>query len=182
MAENARLSEVVHYVVAHCEPEKLGATKLNKILWYADVIYYREHGRTITGEEAYEKRQFGPMPKNIYGIIRSLQAAGKIRERRMPTPAGVRREFVWLEPAPVEQFSAEEIDLLRNVMEAICEGHSAASISEQTHDTLWEETEIGQDISVKAGAVIPNEITPDAIKWARGKFDEYRAAGHRLPD
>jgi hypothetical protein len=177
-----RLSAVTHYVIAHCTAEKLGTTKLNKVLWYADVIFYRLHGKTITGEEAYEKRQYGPVPKNINAILRSLQTAGKIKERINPTPVGVRSEFVWLELPDVEQFSAEEIDVLRDVMQQVCDGHSAASISDSTHDALWDETEIGQDMSIEAGAIVPSEITPDAIKWAKGAFDEYRAAGNRLPD
>ena len=183
MAPNQdRLSAVTHYVIAHCTPEKLGATKLNKVLWYADVIFYRLHGRTITGEEAYEKRQFGPVPKNINGILRTLQSAGKIKERINPTPVGARREFVWLEPPPVEKLTAEEVDVLRDVMQQVCDGHSATTISDATHDALWDETEIGQDMSVKAGAIVPGEITPDAIAWAKEAFDEYRKAGNRFPD
>jgi hypothetical protein len=41
-----RLLWATHYVIARCDPAKLGATKLNKVLWFADVIYYRRHGRT----------------------------------------------------------------------------------------------------------------------------------------
>jgi hypothetical protein len=177
-----RLAEVTHYVIAHCPPDKLGATKLNKVLWYSDVLFYRQHGRTITGADTYEKRQFGPVPFGIYDILRRLEAAGAIKARMTPTPAGLRREFVWLTPPPVENFSVEEIEMLRDVMAAICDGHSAQSISELTHDALWDETEIGQPMSVRAGAIISAEITPDAIKWAKGAFDEYRAAGHRIPD
>jgi hypothetical protein len=181
-SKDARLGEVAHYVIAHCAPEKLGATKLNKVLWYSDVVFYRLYGRTITGQDAYEKRQYGPVPKNINSILGALRTQGKIKERQNPTPAGPRREFVWLEPAPVENFTAEEIDILRNIMEHICEGHSAASISDLTHDALWDETEFGQEMSVKAGAVLPAEITPEAMQWAKGAFDEYRASGKRLPD
>jgi Protein of unknown function (DUF4065) len=181
-SKDARLSEVAHYVIAHCTPDKLGATKLNKVLWYSDVIFYRLHGRTITGEEAYEKRQFGPVPKNINVILRSLGVACKIKERANPTPASLRREFVWLEAPAIENFSAEEIEILRNVMDQVCDGHSAASISDLSHDALWDETEIGQDMSVKAAAVFPGEITPDAIRWAKEALDEYRSAGNRLPD
>jgi hypothetical protein len=50
MASNQnRLAGVTHYVIERCEPAKLGATRLNKILWYSDVLYYRHHGCTITG-------------------------------------------------------------------------------------------------------------------------------------
>jgi hypothetical protein len=34
-----RLVCVTHYVIKRCDPAKLGATKLNKVLWFADVIY-----------------------------------------------------------------------------------------------------------------------------------------------
>jgi hypothetical protein len=181
-ADQERLSTTTHYVITHCPPEMLGATKLNKVLWYADVIFYRLHGRSITGEEAYEKRQYGPVPKNINTVLRSLQAAGKIKERAGPTPVGTRREFVWLEPPALEKFLPEEIDVLRDVMQQVCDGHSAASISDLTHDALWDETEIGQDMSIRAAAVLPGEITPDAIKWAKRAFDEYSATGNRLPN
>ena len=178
MAANPRLSDVVHYVIAHCPPDRLGATKLNKVLWYADMLYYRQHGKTITGAESYVKLQHGPVPKDIGPTIGALKQSGKIVERATPTPAGVRREFLWLEPAPVQKFAPEEIDALRDVMGWICNGESAASISELTHDALWEETAIGQDMPVKAGAVVPAEITPEAIQWAQGVFDEHRKAGN----
>jgi hypothetical protein len=181
-ANHARLAEVAHYVIAHCPPDKLGATKLNKVLWYADVLFYREHGRTITGADTYEKRQFGPVPFGIYPTLRALEQAGAIKVRMTPTPAGARREFVWLTPPPVDKFTVEEIETLRDIMAAICDGHSAASISDLTHDALWDETEIGQPMSVKAGSIFPAEITPEAMNWAKEAFNEYRAAGHRIPD
>jgi hypothetical protein len=181
MAQDERLARVAHYVIAHCPPEKLGATKLNKVLWYSDVLFYRASGRSITGGEAYEKRQFGPVPKNINGVLRALRAEGKIQERSSPTPAGSRREFLWVQHPDLDGFEPEEIDTLRDVMAWICDGESAVSISEKTHDALWDETEIGLDISVRAGAIFPAEITPEAIQWAKGAFDEYRKAGNRVP-
>ena len=65
MASNQdRLLCVTHYVIKRCDPAKLGATKLNKVLWFADVIYYRRHGRTITASDNYVKQQFGPVQRN----------------------------------------------------------------------------------------------------------------------
>ncbi len=42
---------VIHYVISHTEPEKLGAVKLNKVMWRADVEHYRRYGKTITGQK-----------------------------------------------------------------------------------------------------------------------------------
>jgi hypothetical protein len=72
----------------------------------------------------------------------------------------------------VDTFESEEIDVLHEVMAWICDGESAKSISDLTHDALWEETEIGAPMLVRAGAVVPAEITPEAIDWAKGAFPQ----------
>jgi hypothetical protein len=161
-----RLTDTAHYVIARSQPDKLGAIKLNKVLWYADLIAYRRTGKTITGSETYIKRQFGPVPDGILATLRRLEGEQKILVRTSETPIGQRREFLWLKKPDVKAFSAGEIDVINEVMDWICNGESAKSISEKTHDALWEETEIGGPMSVKAGAVVPAEISPEAIAWA----------------
>ncbi len=171
MASNQdRLSSVTHYIIARCDPAKLGATKLNKILWFADVSYYRRHGRTITGADNYMKQQFGPVQRNMLGVLDKLKQEGKIAERPTETPVGFRREYVWLEEPDLTQFKADEVDLLNEVMDWICNGESAKSISDKSHDALWDETEIGAPMSVPAGAVFPGEITAEAVEWAKSAF------------
>lgn len=169
-SNNDRLAGTAHYVIARSQPEKLGAIKLNKVLWYADLIFYRRHGRTITGAETYVKRQYGPVPDRIVPTIAALEQAGKIFTRNTETPVGIRREFLWMQKPDLGQFGPEEIDVLNEVMEWICDGESAKSISEKTHDALWDETEIGGHIPVGAGAIQAAEITPQAVDWARGAF------------
>jgi hypothetical protein len=168
--EKDRLASVVHYVIARCDPQKLGATKLNKVLWFADVLYYRRHGRTLTGVDNYMKQQFGPVQRNMLGVLAELKRDGKIIERAGDTPVGFRREYIWLKEPDLSQFKADEIDLLNAVMERICDGESAKSISEKSHDALWDETEIGAPMPIRAGAVVPAEITAEAVKWAQDAF------------
>ncbi len=171
MASNEdRLPSVTHYVIARCDPAKLGATKLNKVLWFADVIYYRRHGRTITGVDNYVKQQFGPVQRNMLGVLEKLKKEGKIAERPSDTPVGIRREYVWLEEPTLAPFAGDEVDLLNEVMDWICNGESAKSISDKSHDVLWEETEIGAAMPVAAGAVVPAEITAEAVEWAKSAF------------
>lgn len=171
MASNQdRLPSVTHYVIARCDPAKLGATKLNKILWFSDVLYYRRHGRTITGADNYVKQQFGPVQKNMLGVLDELKRDGKIVERTSDTPLGFRREYVWLKEPDLTTFTAEEIDVLIEVMDWICNDETAKSVSEKSHDALWDETEIGESMPVRAGAVVPAEITPEAVEWAKSAF------------
>ena len=85
MSDTDRFKELVHYVCHHCDDtRKMGAIKLNKILWCADTYAYRLYGRTISGETAYIKRQHGPVPKRIVATLKDLEQEGliKIREGR----------------------------------------------------------------------------------------------------
>jgi hypothetical protein len=55
-----KFKALVHYIVASCDdPQRLGATKLNKVLWFADAFSYRATKNSIT-DETYVKRQRGP--------------------------------------------------------------------------------------------------------------------------
>jgi hypothetical protein len=165
-----RLLCVTHYIIKRCDPAKLGATKLNKVLWFADVIYYRRHGRTITASDNYIKQQFGPVQKNMLGVLSELKREGKIVERTGDTPVGFRREYVWLKEPDLTPFRADEIDVLNEVMDWICDSESAKSVSDKSHDGLWDETEIGASMPVRAGAVVPAEITLEAVEWAKNAF------------
>ncbi len=73
-----KFRDLVHYVCWKCEdPSQLGATKLNKIAWFADVYAYRRDGVSMTGE-SYVKRQFGPVPRSILPTLALLQREGKL--------------------------------------------------------------------------------------------------------
>jgi Protein of unknown function (DUF4065) len=171
MASNQdRLPSVTHYIIWRSDPAKLGATKLNKVLWFADVIYYRRHGHTITGSDNYVKQQFGPVQKNMLSVLEELKRERKIAERIGDTPIGFRREYVWLTEPDLAPFMADEIDVLNEVMNWICNDETAKSISDKSHDALWDETEIGETMPVRAGAVVPAEITPEAMDWAKRAF------------
>ena len=170
MTTNPRLATIVHYVIARSDPEKLGATKLNKVLWYADIVFYRRHGKTLTGEDTYIKRQFGPVPSAITPTLETLRRDGKILERTVETPAGNRRQFLWLEQPDLATLNSEEIDVIHEVMDWICNNESAKSISDKTHDALWQETEIGAPMSVRAASIVSAEISPEAIEWAKKAF------------
>jgi hypothetical protein len=158
-------------VIARCNPQKLGATKLNKVLWFSDVVYYRRHGETITGTDEYVKLQHGPVPRNMVAVLEGLKREAKIIERKAEPFVGYqRREFIWTKEPDIRSLEAEEVDVLNEVMDWICDGESARSISDKSHDVLWEETEIGAPMPVRAAAALPAEITPEAVEWARDAF------------
>lgn len=175
-----RLAKMVHFVVQHTPPEKLGATKLNKVLWFADVMHYRLHGKSISRAAAYVKNKYGPTPKGIMQVLSELKASGSIMERSVSTPAGPRREFVWLREADTDSFSAAELETLRVVIEW-ASPMTAKEISDESHDALWEETEAGQPISIAAASVIPSEPDAEDLAWADAVFAQHDDDALRAP-
>ena len=167
LAKQDRTEVVAHYVIARAHPDKLGAVKLNKVMWFADLEAYRRFGRTVTGQLSYEKRQYGPVPNNIVKSIRRLEQADLIATRDVPTFGGTRREHVWLKKPDLSGFTAVEIDILNEAIDWVCEEHTAKSISALSHDALWEQAELGEQIPIGAATVVPDEIDGKDMEWAR---------------
>lgn len=151
MTSRKRLKALVHYMCDRCgDPTKLGATKLNKALWYADTFAYRLLGRTISGEQGYIKRQFGPVPRRILEALRALEAEGAIRVRESDYFGKPKREFISLEPADDSLFSDDELDIVNQVIRVVCDEHTATSISDLSHDIIWAAAGMGEEIPIFA--------------------------------
>ena len=66
----------MHAVLLHifhaCEKVKLGAVKLNKIIYVLDMIYYVHTRSSVTGA-TYRKRQNGPESDQLLFILRDIE-------------------------------------------------------------------------------------------------------------
>jgi len=169
MSDN-RLATLAHYVIWRCDPSKLGATKLNKILWFADVEAFRLNGNTISGADAYEKRPFGPVPKGILRAIGALTDEGKVVTSEQNYYGRPKRMFFSLARPDLSAFSGDEIAIIDMVADSISSGHTAESISVLSHDALWDEIEDGADIPISAAAITEGEVTGGDMEWARAAF------------
>jgi hypothetical protein len=165
-----RLAALAHYVIWRCNPADLGAVKLYKILWFADLERYRQTGRTITGATAYTKRQYGPVPKGIMQALETLEHEQKIAKGSQNYYGRPKTMFLARSRPDLHPFDAAEIAIVDMIADVICQKHTATSISELTHDALWSEAEIGDDMSIGAASVIAGEITPDDLDWATKAF------------
>lgn len=76
MFDRERYKALLHYICRYTarEPEKLGLTKLHKILWFIDGQSFLRHGETITGEN-YIKHRYGPFSVHADEVISELRAA-----------------------------------------------------------------------------------------------------------
>lgn len=140
-----KLKKLTHYICDRCnDPTTLGATKLNKILWYSDRLAFLWLGKPITNE-TYIKKQFGPVPKHIDEVVSFLEDEGDLVEKWV-RDIYPRREYISLKEPDISVFSAEEISLVDGLIDKICNHHTATSISNASHGKIWELASIGEDI------------------------------------
>ena len=69
----AKLKDVILYACSRCEPSRLGAVKLHKILYFSDMIYYANVGAPLTGA-TYRKRPMGPTCDQLLATLNELVA------------------------------------------------------------------------------------------------------------
>jgi hypothetical protein len=143
-----------------------GATKLNKVLWYADARAYVLTGRPITGA-TYIREKYGPVPRPGMPAREELAREGKIRI----IPARNEydnTQFRALEPPDVSFLTEQERESVDYWIKHIDEDHTAASISEQTHDYSWDIAEMGEVIPFHACfATRVREPSGKELNWAR---------------
>lgn len=168
---NNKLEKVAHFVIARTFARELGATKLNKVLWLADIIAFRERSDSVTGVENYKRLPHGPVPIQITSALKNLKEDNLIAESSNPTPLGNRREFVSLVEPDIESFSKSDIDIIHRAIEFITP-LSAAKISEITHDSYWEEVPENGDMAPSAASLVLRDFDESSIAWAEKELAE----------
>lgn len=172
-----RLKALIHYVCDKTEdPSTLGRVKLNKVPWYADTIAFMLHGQSITGER-YIKRQYGPVPAKFQAVIRQLEADKKIVQGKATIFNLTKHEFTSLVKPDISMFSSEEMEIINAAYEHVCLNHTAKSVSDETHDDIWELAQIGEEIPMETVfAAQLAEVTEDDITWAKQELGLERKA------
>ncbi|MBD1871830.1 SocA family protein [Cyanobacteria bacterium FACHB-471] len=173
MENKERLKNLILYICSECKDiEKLGATKLNKILWFADSIVYKQTGSSITGTK-YKKLQYGPVPMQIVEVLSELENEGKL-EIQEENYFGLRKkQFKALSEPQIDLFSATELKFVDFLVHDVCKNHTASSISDLSHDMSWNAAHIGEEIPLAATlAVEEGVLTESDLKWADSVIKE----------
>lgn len=165
--DREKLKALVLYVIWRTRHYKdFGATKLNKVLWFADARFYRGHGRSITGE-TYVRQPHGPVPENIETIKLELEDSSQMVAWDEDYFGRVVRRLATVEPPIVDRFTAEELTIVDWWTNHIGLEHTATSVSELSHDYPWTIAKIGEVIPMYAVFAervrVPNQ---EELAWA----------------
>src|ERR1700733_1294307 len=103
-----KFKELVQYVCSICpDPNKLGAIKLNKILWYSERSAFLNLQKPITGAR-FVKRQFGPVATAMVPVLLELEKEGSLVVRDIEYFGQPKKEYISLRKADLSKFSSEE--------------------------------------------------------------------------
>jgi hypothetical protein len=130
--DEAKFSELVLYVSEKLAGDpKFGATKLNNILFAADLFAYGVLGSPITGVE-YVRRQFGPAPKLFTAYRERMEQAGALEFEERPYMGKTQKRPIARRSSNLDLFTARQIALVDQVME-IFSVANATQLSEWSH-------------------------------------------------
>ena len=132
MDPDRRLAELILYIAEKCESDpKFGATKLNKILAFADFSAYFETGKPITGAE-YMRLPQGPVPRRLRPVRDRLEANHEIAMRTASVGKYQQQRVVPLRRPDLNIFTADEIAAVDKIVDAFW-NHTAKDVSEFSH-------------------------------------------------
>jgi hypothetical protein len=151
-----------------------GATKLNKVLWFADTRLYATRRKPITGA-TYIREKYGPVPRQIMPVKSELIHEGRVKETRERFHNQNITRLTAAAPPDMSVFTSEEVKAVDYWIKHIAEDHTATSISDLTHDISWEIAAMGEELPYHA-------IFATRARRPKGKELEWATAQVRRRD
>ena len=125
--------------------------RLHKILWYTEIQALRRLGQSISGE-TFQKEQFGPFSIHLNGVTADLESDGLLTIRRA-TEEFEADQYIGKGQPDRATLTEDQWRVLDNVMHQIVGDHTAESISEKSHGSIWESVELHEQMPVGAAAL-----------------------------
>lgn len=156
-----RFEELILLVARRCERDStFGATKLNKLLFFADFAAYRKLGRSLTGAD-YQKLEHGPAPKQLLPTREALLERGELFPITRDYFGKEQKRLIAGREPDVSGFSGEEIALVDEIIDSLRD-LDAAAVTQLSHTFIgWRAVEYGDVIPYETAKVQPELLTED---------------------
>jgi len=166
----------LHHIIDACndKPDVLGKTKLHKVLYFSDMLYFFVHGEPITGVE-YIKAPYGPTARYLEWGLKELEARRVISSEIEDYFGLGKYRYRSKAAAMTNILSGPELALIDEVTAFVCE-RSAREISEFSHAQPWLEAAMGERIPYSSAYQLVPETTPTPadLEWARDQAESIK--------
>jgi hypothetical protein len=181
--DRAKLRAAILYVCNNCEASQLGAVKLHKVLYFADMLHYAWNGVPITGA-TYRKRPLGPTCDQLLTTLASLARDGSIEIREIDYFGYRKKEFISLKPCDVILFNNNELAILNEVIEFVCRNNTAKTISDFSHNKAWDLAKFGDILKYNSVFhLFPTQVSAESMEWATqeiSKIEDQKSPGRAV--
>jgi len=168
-----KLKELIKYISAKCADDvNFGKTKLNKILFLCDFLYYKKHQKSIS-EHEYVRLPFGPVPNDFQRILTNMMG---IDIGIAISQSGIydQEKIFALKKPDLSIFESDMIAHVDSIIELVCGNKSltATQLSEVTHKTMgWIVTPTSKKIPYQS-IYVKNKKHQVATDWEKSKAKE----------
>lgn len=166
LPENDKFGELMIYIARKSEADsRFGNTKLNKLLFYADMLMYSRTGVPITSHR-YQKLAHGPAPIQLLPIRNELIEEGHCSMQDKPYGRYVQKRLIGLREANLDVFTASEIANVDLVIETFWD-MNATEVSEISHlDVGWKAAGIQEEIPYCTVLLSDRQLTEQEREFA----------------
>lgn len=175
--DESKFTELVLYVAGRLSDDRAGgATKLNKVLFFAEFTHFRRHGAVISGCE-FQKLAHGPAPRQLVPVRKGLVATGAAEIRTDDFLGRPQHRLVPLRAADTSVFTDLERQTIDDVLEQLA-GMNGREVSDLSHEEPgWKLTAEGETIPYAAALLGAKQVsTPTSRRLSREVAERYGIA------
>lgn len=166
--DERKFTELLVHVASRLQGDQSGgATKLNKILFFADFAHVRRTGSPITGAE-YQKLEHGPAARRLRPVRNQLIENGDAELVDEEFLGYRQHRVIPRRNADLSIFSTDELATIDKVL-ADLDGLNARQVSDLSHDEAgWRLVDFGDTIPYEAALVGARQVsTPTSQRLER---------------
>lgn len=117
----------------------IGRTKLNKFIFFIDLIHYNKYGTTLLDNE-YQAKKAGPVPLHVFMVTESRQAQFDVCKEQIEEER-TKYSYHPRDKSNKDVFTSDEIEIFDNVIDLL-KAYNTLEISDITHQmSLWKKHE-----------------------------------------
>jgi hypothetical protein len=174
--DREKFKETLLYVAARlARLPSYGSIKLNKVLFFSDVLHYATYGKSITGA-TYVRHKFGPAPRGLRQIQQEMIDADEADLAVTVSPDEHRsnRLLFATREADITKFTGSEIEVIGRVINMV-KDHTAEEASDLSHALEgWQIAAQGEVIPYEAIFLYRTPLTREDEARADSLVEELR--------
>lgn len=175
-----KFAEMVLLVAQRLQDDRAGgATKLNKVLFFAEFTHLRRHQRVISGCE-FQKLPHGPAPHQLLPVRKKLINSGAAKLADEDFLGRPQQRLIPSRAAHVDVFTDEELQTIDDVLDQLA-GMTGTQVSELSHqEPGWRLTEVGETIPFSTAFLdFPQVQTPTSERLSESVAQRHGLAALR---